>query len=109
MHVKCKDDQLNVELYRYRWLSNCHLGRFILGSECKLSHLFTVYFFHFLIKFGDTLFHDFSLISLLSVHLIKYQYCNKKSKQVFITLLTQKGGVNTNLAPSISKKNYSCH
>ncbi|XP_020610005.1 uncharacterized protein LOC110048571 [Orbicella faveolata] len=26
INVKCKDDQLNIELYRCRWLSNCHLG-----------------------------------------------------------------------------------
>ena len=27
--VKCKDDHLNVELYRCRWLSNRHLGEFL--------------------------------------------------------------------------------
>ena len=31
INVKCKDDQLNVELYRCRWLSNCHLGKFSLS------------------------------------------------------------------------------
>ena len=30
INVKCKDDQLNVELYQCRWLSNCHLGKFSL-------------------------------------------------------------------------------
>ena len=64
INVKCKDDQLNVELYRCRWLSNCHLGKFIQSSECKLFVLFTFYPFHFLINFGDTSIHDFSLISL---------------------------------------------
>ena len=64
INVKCKDAQLNVELYRCRWLSNCHLGKFILSSECKLFVLFTFYPFHFLINFGDTSIHDFSLISL---------------------------------------------
>ena len=43
INVKCKDDQLNVELYRCRWLSNCHLGKFTPSSECKLPVLITVY------------------------------------------------------------------
>jgi len=47
INVKCKDEQLNVELYRCRWLSNCRLGKFMLTSECKLSILFTVYCFQF--------------------------------------------------------------
>ena len=65
INAKCKDDKLNAELYRCGWLSNCHLGKFILSLECKLFVLFTLYAFHFLAKFSDTLFHaDLSLDSL---------------------------------------------
>ncbi|XP_020610324.1 tetratricopeptide repeat protein 4-like [Orbicella faveolata] len=38
INVKCKDEQLNVELYRCRWLSNCHLGNVHEASE-DLIHL----------------------------------------------------------------------
>ena len=61
--VKCKDDQLNAELYLCRWLSNCHLGEFILTSECKLSVLITVHSFLsvlvLIIWWYCTLFDDF--------------------------------------------------
>ena len=45
--VKCKDDQLNAELYLCRWLSNYRLGEFTLTSVCKLSVLITVHSFQF--------------------------------------------------------------
>ena len=81
INVKCKDDQLNVELYRCRWLSNCHLGKFILSSECKLVVLFT-FSFHFLIKL---LTHHFMILlwSLyLSFRLLSINIARKK--QIFI-------------------------
>ena len=36
INVKCKDDQLNVELYRCRWLSNCHLDKLLVHAKFRM-------------------------------------------------------------------------
>ena len=86
INVKCKDDHLNGELYRCRWLSNCHLDEFTQSSGYKSSVLFTVYSFQFLIKFGGALFHDFSLISLPQCLLDKVSILQEESKSSSLLL-----------------------
>ena len=64
----------------------CHLDEFTQSSGYKLSVLFTVYSFQFLIKFGGTLFHDFSLISLPQCLLDKVSILQEESKSSSLLL-----------------------